>query len=921
MNSIKLLISLLCLCVFCTKVEIADPAVNPPVSLPYKFAENPDVIINEISTSNSGLVTDESNDDPDWIELYNRSDSSVNLEGYGLSDDDNDIYKWKFGNVTIGPHKYLLVFASGKNITEIKEKPIDDSLRFSSVDPWTDSVVGGGSTVRPYKYSRILATDSILNKKVISAVINQVENRPVLDWSTAKFSIICIRTFKAKKQDFSDYNELCLTMSLEKNKELILRLLQGINVNEWQAPPFVIKGTGIENDIYTIPLTNGVNGVNMNYISAYSIEAPEHIFTETKVTITDMRYRHTGYNVHTSFKLSGTERRLCLSQADSVVLDTVSLNSVPVNMSFGRCSDGWGIMKTSTPGMENINEYYTSISQVPEPVTKGGFYSEPVSVVLKSIDGGDIRYTTDGSAPSAKSKLYTGPIRIDSSTVLRFVGVKDGLMASEIQTETFFINFDTKLPVVSIAADPGAYFDPDTGMYMAGPDASTEYPYFGANFWKKDLRVPATIQLYETDRKLQFSENVETCVMGNWSRAERKKSIGVKFTEGTGKTELNYQLFPKYPNLTKFKKFVLRNNGGNCGRAMIEDPMMQSLVDDRKMDYQKYRPVVVFINGKYFGLYQLMEAANEDYLYENYGLKGDQVDFYDCGAIVQGTSIHWNNLNDYLEISLYEADTMPDSCYATVKNWMDVNNFIDYMAFEMYINNTDWPANNMRWWRERSSGKWRWLIYDTDCGFGTWASKPDWNSVNNNMLNYVFADTIGKTDYPNGRDWTIQLRDLLKNRPFREDFINRFATLLATNFAPSRVKNRIDELYSEISSEIHRDSALGSSSFYPDSKLSYINQLKAFANDRADNVFEHIKSYFSISGEYKLSVNAENGVVTVNDMNIPATYTGKYYTGVPVRLKAIPANGMTFKNWSDGNTENPRRVDSPTDISLTAICE
>jgi len=930
-NAMKIKSAICCLILSllsCVKVEVQGPVETPVEKFPYKFEKNASVIINELSSSNSGLIKDEANEDPDWIEIYNRSDSAVNIEGYGLSDDISDIYKWRFGNITINPHQYVIVFASGKNVTEMRVKPIDDTLKFAEFEKWSDVTSGGKSTVVPNKYASILAMDSILKRKVISATFNQVDNRPELDWSGARIDFIFTRKFSSKKRDFSDYNAVQLNMTLEKNRNLILRLIQGQDIYPWLAPAFVLKGTGVENDIYTIPLIHGVNGVNIYYITSFSIGAPQYEFTETKFTISNMRFIHTGYNIHTNFKLSGSDSKLFLSKPDSIVQDTVAIKLIPTDMSLGKYDSNWVILKKPTPGMENVKEYYSSMTQAPQCVTKGGFYNTSVSVVLKSIDSCDIYYTLDGSVPSANSKKYTAPLPIDSTTVLRFAGIQNGSLRSEVQTETFFINFNSALPVVSIAVEPGAYFDPDTGMYMAGNGADSAYPFFGANFWK-DIKVPAIIQFFETDKKLQFSEGVETSVMGNWSRAERKKSIAVKFNERTGKSVLEYPLFPKYKNLTKFRKFVLRNNGGNFGKTMIEDPMMQSLVDDRKIDYQKYRPVVVFINGKYFGLHQMMEAANEDYLYTNYNLNSEQVEFYDAGGnLVQGTAANWKKLNDYLYSQVKskgaDKDTLSDSSYAVVNTMMEVYNYIDYMAFEMYINNTDWPANNMRWWRSRTDGLWRWLIYDTDCGFGSWAQTESRNLASNNMFSFL-TEKIESTDsaaYPNGRVWSFPLFALLQNSSFKEDFINRYATLLATNFSPSRVKNRIDELYSEISSEVPRDSACWGKSVYVKSKKEYIDRMKTFADDRHEYVYKHIMEYFSLSGTYYLTVKAYNGAVTVNNMHIPSSmYTGKYFKGVPVRLAAVAAQGRMFRKWSDGSTENPRRVNSDSDLSLEAICE
>jgi hypothetical protein len=545
----------------CVHDEVNTPTINQTDS-DYKYAQTTDLVINEICASNSGAIRDESDNDPDWIELYNKGDSSINLNSYGLSDDSNDILKWKFGNTVIKSHQFLLVFASGKNVSDIEQIPGDDTISFSGAFPWSDSAVGGGSTIRPNEFPDIFSVDKVSKKGVVSASITLVDNRPALDWSSANIELRLDRQNKAKLYDYSMYNYLEFIMTLDKDKLLCIRLLQDGKIVNWRAPYFVLKGTGIKDDTYRIPLIQGNNGFDLTYITNLSFEALQYTFTTVNFTIKSARFFHTGYNLHTNYQLSGKDRRLYLCQPDSTILDTARITTVPADMSMGKVNNGWAILKKATPGLENVQEYYSGISQIPVSAKKGGFYDGSVNVTLQSPDNGDIYYTVDGSVPTIISRKYTGPIQIDSTTVIRFVSFKDGQLASDIQTETFFINVKTKLPVVSLITDPRALFDPDTGIYEPGPDASNVYPYFGANFWK-DKEVPVQIQFFETDKTIRFSENAGISIMGNWSRANPKKSFGIKFREKYGKSELDYPLFPQYPKIHKFKKFVLRNNGGN----------------------------------------------------------------------------------------------------------------------------------------------------------------------------------------------------------------------------------------------------------------------------------------------------------------------------------------------------------------------
>jgi hypothetical protein len=312
-------------------------------------------------------------------------------------------------------------------------------------------------------------------------------------------------------------------------------------------------------------------------------------------------------------------------------------------------------------------------------------------------------------------------VTVSATGVLRYFAVKKGSANSPVTTQTYFINESARLPAVSICADSSLLFDPDTGLYMRGPDAADTFPFFNANFWE-EKEIPVHCELYETDGSRTFSADAGLSIAGNWSRGMDKKSLQINFRESYGTTELKCTLFPAHPRLRKFKKFILRNNGGSANSAIINNTMMMSLMDDRTVDYQKSRPVVVYINGRYFGIHELMEPANHDYIYTNYGLEKETIDFYDRGNMIKwGTPDNWQRLIDILKASVGSGATkaLSDSAFTLVQTEMDIGNFIDYNAFEIYIGNTDWPANNNRRWRDRNpNGGWRWLIYDLDGGFG-----------------------------------------------------------------------------------------------------------------------------------------------------------------------------------------------------------
>ncbi|MCX7726982.1 MAG: CotH kinase family protein, partial [Chitinispirillaceae bacterium] len=800
----------------------------------------------------------------------------------------------------------------------------DEPLKFVKIETWSDEIEGGQSTVEPYEFETFSKTDSSTGQKYVSATINLVDNRPDLDWSSAMLKVEIRRKKNyPEPNNYSMFNTLELIMYLEKDKLANIRLVQ-CNLEEWKGFVYTIRGNGEPEQHFSIPLIPGKAGLDLTCLTNLRIEPLQYNFGKFSFTLKNATFKHSGYYFHTNFKLSKNDSYLFLSDPSGKLIDKMEIKSGTGNLTYGRIDSircGW--LKFPTPGAKNVTEVYKGSTKKPSITLKGGFYNEPVTVALSSEDGAEIYYTLDGSIPSINSKKYKDAIKICSTTVLRYVSIKEGYISSEVITETYLINETTKLPIISIAANPASLFDPDTGIYMKGPNAADTYPYFGANFWQ-EKEIPANIEMYERNGEKLFSLNAGVALQGNWSRAEKKKAFQVNFRECYGKSFLECILFPSYPNVKKFKKIVLRGNGGTFSYGMIEDPMMQSLIDDRNVDYQKYRPVVLYINGEYFGIYQLREPANHDYVYSNYGLSKEEIDFFDNpDGMKWGNPDRWNKL---IEDIIFEVGWMcdrefSDSLYSLVKKEVDIYNFIDYNALQIYVNNTDWPANNCRWWRaKKGDDKWKWLVYDLDAGFGGFGYKEGTERADFNTLKFALDETVGDYDYPNGLQYTYLLRALLKNSTFKEDFINRFATLLATNFSPERVCKRIDEMSNEIKDEIGRDCErweIDIAKWQGD-----IEKLKKFAQERHPYIYSFIKEKFGLNENFTLSIEVPAGVeVFINGMKVTLpSFKGTFFTEVPLTLYASSTNEkLVFNGWSDGNRENPRRFSGSGEVTISPI--
>jgi hypothetical protein len=600
-------------------------------------------------------------------------------------------------------------------------------------------------------------------------------------------------------------------------------------------------------------------------------------------------------SLSTSFRLASTGELLTLATPDRELIDAVEVDELPADVSFGRFPDGAGEFAyhvESTPGAPNDAPGYESISGRPAFSHEGGFYSDAITLALSTDDQeGTLYVTLDGSVPTSSSPRYRSPIDIDSTTVVRARLLGAAAIPGRTVTHTFFIDETFTLPVVSISTDPENFFDVETGIYVRGNNAAASFPHFGANFWE-DWERPVHIEFFETDGTLGFSIDAGAKVFGGWSRGHPQRSLSIFARAQYGSSEIRHRIFPE-KKIKKFEAFVLRNSGNDWQNSHLRDGLMTSLLDDVEVDRQAYRPSVVFINAEYWGIMNLREKINEHSIdSNNKGVDSDELDLLERNAVtIHGDAEHYQSMIGRVEGS----DVSDSAVYEQLKSMIDTDNFIDYQAAQIYFDNTDWPGNNIKFWRPRTEdGRWRWILYDTDFGFGIWNA----NNYSNNTL--AFALQSNGPGWPNPPWSTLLLRSLVTNDEFTEDFVNRFATHLNTIFVAGTVVNRIDQKAAVIEPEMpaQRSRWGGSVSAW----RSSIQVMRTFAERRVSNVRNHLRSTFGLGSATTLRLDVfprTGGVVEIQGLSIKKyPFSGVYFRDLPIRLEARPHPGYRFTGWS-----------------------
>src|SRR3972149_7001986 len=324
---------------------------------------------------------------------------------------------------------------------------------------------------------------------------------------------------------------------------------------------------------------------------------------------------------------------------------------------------------------------------------------------------------------------------------------------------------------------------------------------------------------------------------------------------------------------------------------------MQTLVKDLDIDYLEYRPATSFINGEYWGIYNIREKINEHYIANRHGVDPDNIDLLENNMkVIQGDSLSYQQLIDYISTN----DMTTDDAYTYLDSVIDLDECILYFAAQAYYDNLDWPGTNIKFWRERSaSGKWRWILFGVEFGFGLYAHGP-WED----HVAFMFSPV--ETRYSNPPWATLLQRKLIENPTFRNRFINQIADLLNTNFKSERVIEVINTLANHISSEITKHRARWGIAG------ENLNKMTSFAQERPAYMRDHVRNYFNCGEDGTLTINATTGgSVQLNTLRLQSDdmpFSGIYFQGNEVHLKAIPVSGYKFDGWNGSVTSSAESI-------------
>lgn len=807
-----------------------------------KETEDIGLYINEFMASNATTICDSFGSYSDWIELYNSTDTDMDISRFGISDNLSQPMKYRFPDgTTIAAKGYLVVFCSGNEGMQNGELHAPFGLRSYGED-----------VVIANRAGRIIDSYSFKNQETDVSMARIPDGAGELQ-SNSQPSPGYPNT-GAGYSAFDAANRLPLG---------------GVYISEFGGSTGSVasdwvelhNSTGSAVSLAGYGLSNNPKNPAKWVFPDISIEPGEYLLLYATGSADKAQKK----NLKLNFNISSTGETLFFFDPNGKLIDKLSAGRMKSGQSYGRDgSDNRYYYADPTPGAPN-GKGYEGITQLPAFSVTPGIYDNAVTVAITAGEGETIRYTTDCTTPNASSEVYSGELSISKNSVIRAAAFRDGYLSGDVATATYLFRSDGvnhALPVVTLVTDPDNLWNSKTGIYATGdqfdPDAASyadtlkSATYYQAKFateeqvdtiWEK----PAAFSLFDDNGKQVFTQNVGIRIAGSFGRGRAQKGFNVIARKEYGKGSMEYPFFQNRP-YTEYKAVVLRAGAQDQNRSKIRDELASGLLEgtDINILYQAYRPTVLYLNGEYWGVYFMKEKRNRFFVAQHENTENN-VDLAIGKGFKQRT---YGDNSDW--VSLYEYATSHDlsasDAYNYVAERMDVDSFRDYMIAEIYNGNTD--TYNFQYYRLKG-GKWKFIFYDFCWGF----QSPGHETL---------AFRMGKT--PSDVCSAKLFAAMLQNKGWRDSFCRRFGELLNTAFAPERVTALIEELYGYVEPEIKREREKFNKDTFmgvkqPNTNLgtyegfqSEISKLKDFAQRRPEELKRQLQSNLGLSDSYMKEV-------------------------------------------------------------------
>lgn len=763
--------------------------------LPAETDESDPVILNEVLPVNRYSLADADGERNEWAELYNRSGETVSLGSYAISDDWNDPAKWVLPDIPLAPGEYLVIFLSGK---DRREGELHASFGLSRSDEVMLLTNLNGMRQDAIPLDAEITANISMGRGGNGEIVYFATPTPGAPNDSAGFEQLA--AVPARNAGGVYISEVSAVSAAKSGKPDWIELHNPTNRE------ISLAGWGLSDDIDQ-PDKYVIKSLSMPPGGYAVINASSRTSRQTETTA--------------PFGISSSGDTIFLTDEAGILRDYFETGALSLGVSAGRKeSDPTGaraFFSSPTPGEANGSASYPGYAAAPVFSQSALYHAEPFSLEISSAEGARVYYTLDGSKPTENAAVYTGPVSISGNTCVRAIAAADGRLNSEIVTRTFLFETPHTLPVICINGNPENFSTVN-----------------GASERSQRTEREMYMAYYETDGRLGIDTACGLRATGSSTLTYAQKSFTMYFRGAYGRSSAAYPFYPGY-DINEFCSLTIRNSGQDRSNARLRDSYYSLAVEGMYIDNVATRPVIVYINGSYWGIYDLIENQNEDFLASHYGVDPDQVDIIRRNVQALAGS---NRDNKRVREFGRGRDLGVQANYEEYAEWVDIDYINDYVIAQTFFANGD--MFNQKYWRSHDyTVKWRPVFYDLDYGFFH-------NNPTRNILGQYF-----KYEGVPSQDLSITNMDLFCGLPanagWREQFIKRYIYLVETHLTAERLTTLLDDVAAELRPEMERHIQKWR---YPSSLSTWeknVQDLRDCLEKRPPNALKYVQNYFSVS--------------------------------------------------------------------------
>ena len=897
------------------------------------------LVFNEMMASNAGIAMSPAINFDSWVELYNPGEQEVNLAGMYLSNDGNDLKRWKMpndmGKVPAKGFKVIwlgssdiksnqapfkldcdggVVYLSDKNGQLVVSQDYPEAMSRTSWarktdggDEWgwtADATPGESNATALFAGKRLdppvpdeqsqLFKNSLKVKVDIPAgatlmyttdgslpsapKVETGEEKP--DWIDMVENGDCEGTesISLSARNFGDNKDsYAILDGVGYNGSRGFKVHAGKNAqNDHDAQLFIYTPNHIWRPGETYRFRMMVRADKQGRINAQSHEKP-HGYIDWQM------FDGKGFTVTTEWKEYKYEGKITDTQA-------------------GVSYDWW-------TGQTTMKDLQTIAINVNLDRKDNNFYFDDVSWEI---------FTGDMVDEDSSQKSEDGKFTINETTNLTLRLYQDGFLPSVPVTRSYIKTSNNfTLPVISIVGDKDFFNDPKIGLDCDGD--GTNGKTGNGQDWPRNYNMPwdrpVNFSYISPEKGMLFNQDVNISVSGGWTRSMQYRSFKLKSSKVfDGQNHLDYPFFPQKPYIRN--KTLLVRNGGNdywTHSARFLDPALETIIQRSgiDVDVQSYQPVIEYVNGELRGVLNLREPNNDKFAYANWGYDDEELDAFENLAMKNGDNVAFKRI---IELG---KNIKEDGVYEELKTLLDIDEYVNYMAVTMFLDNDDWPNNNIKGYRSRNDGRYRFVSFDLDYAF---ALRND-NTFGDDPFKYFLKF---RNNGNQNQDFVNLFLNLMGHDEFRRKFIDTFCLMGGSVFEPTRASKIIDELLAKVQPMCKLMSQMGLHEGHnPDRAANTIkNKLKDRSKKMASNLkdFSYAKLSNTTAQAVTLKADTEGARLYVNGLAVPySSFNGHLFA--PVTLRAEAPAGYRFAGWKKGNsiisTEAEMSLPSGT-VSLTA---